>query len=65
MSFLANLVSSLSGYKTYIVCLAGILTALGAYLNKSISLTDFVQAVFVSIGGITMRAGVSKSGPSQ
>ena len=52
--------SFLDGYKTYIVCAAAILTAVAAYLNKSISLTELVSAIFAALGGITLRQGIAK-----
>jgi hypothetical protein len=48
----------LKGYKTYIVAAAAILTALGAYLNESISLTQFVEACFAGVGTMTLRGGI-------
>jgi len=59
------MIKLLSGYKTYIVCAGAILTALGAYASGSIDLTHLIQYVFSAIAGITLRAGITKSGPNQ
>jgi len=48
----------LKGYKTYIIAAGGILTALGAYLSDTISLTEFIFAVLGSLGIGTLRAGI-------
>ncbi len=52
----------LQGYKTYIVAAGAILTALGAYLNGSISLSDLVSAIFAALTAMTLRAGIAKVG---
>jgi hypothetical protein len=57
---IAKLLSFLSGKKTYIVAAGAILTALGAYLNSSISLTELIQAAFAALGASTLRAAISK-----
>jgi len=50
----------LSGKKTYVVCLVALVTAIGAYASGDMSLGDLIQAIFVAIGGMTMRSGISK-----
>jgi len=53
----------LQGWKTYIVAAGAILTALGAYLNGSIDLTQLITAIFAAVSAMTIRAAVAK-GPS-
>ena len=48
----------LKGKKTYLVCVAGILAAVIGYLNGEISMAQAIEAIFIAIGGITLRAGV-------
>jgi hypothetical protein len=48
----------LKGYKTYIVAAGAIITALGAYLSESISLTELVMSIFSASGLAALRAGV-------
>lgn len=50
----------LSGKKTYIVALAGILAAIAAYASGELDLAQTIQAVLASLGLSTLRAGVSK-----
>ncbi len=52
----------LKGKKSYIVCVLGILTAIVAYLNGAITMTQAIEAIWTAIAGITIRAGVTKSG---
>ena len=48
--------------KTYIVCAAAILTAIGTYLGGGMDLGQLVTAIFAAITAMTMRAGITKSG---
>jgi hypothetical protein len=52
----------LQGFKTYIVSAGAILTAVGAYLHGSISLTDLVSSIFAASTAMTLRAGIAKAG---
>lgn len=49
----------LNGWKTYIVGLGAILTAVGAYLNGAMDLATLIQTVFGAIGAMTIRHGIS------
>lgn len=51
--------AKLDGIKTYIVGVAAILTAVGAYLNHAIDLTTLIQSVFTAIGAMTIRHGIT------
>ena len=55
-----NMLEWLKGKKTYIICAAGILTALGAYLSGSISLTELISAIYAAFTGMSLRAAVTK-----
>ncbi len=50
------------GYKTYIIAAAGMVTALGGFLDGSVPLGDFVEYVFLGIGAFTFRKGISNGG---
>jgi len=51
----------LSGKKTYLVCAAAILAAVIAYSQDQVTLIQLIEAVLAAIGGMTLRAGVTKS----
>lgn len=59
MEFIKNLLAKLNGYKTYVLGVAGILTALGAYLNGAMTLQQLAEAVWASIMAMTIRHGVT------
>lgn len=59
MNFITNLLNKLSGWKTYIVAVAGILTALGAYLNGAITIAQLGEAIWAGIMAMTIRHGVT------
>lgn len=50
----------LSGKKTYIVALGGVLTAVGGFLTGTIDAASAIQLAFTSIIGATVRHGVGK-----
>ena len=57
-----SLVRWLDGKKTYLVAVAAVATATAAVVSGEITGAQYVTSVFVSIGSITMRAGIKKSG---
>jgi hypothetical protein len=57
----AKLIEFLRGKKTYIIAAGAILTALGAYLNGTLSGPECVLAVLGACGLGTLRAGVTKA----
>ena len=58
---MTELLNKLSGYKTYITGTAAILTSLVAYLNHTISLPEFIAAIFAAIQTMNIRHAISKS----
>ncbi len=46
--------------KTLKLMIAGILTAVGAYLSDQIDVKEMIFAIFMGLGGIAMRDGVAK-----
>ena len=52
----------LSGKKTYVAGIIGILGALAAYLTGEASLADAGQLLLTAVLGMTVRAGVAKAG---
>lgn len=54
-----NLLSKLSGYKTYIVALGGAITAVGAYLSGTVGFVELVTALFNAAGIAGLRHGVT------
>ena len=55
---MSKLFEALQGYKTYIVCGAAILTALGAFLSGDLTGVQAIEAVWAAIGGMTLRHGI-------
>jgi len=51
----------LSGYRTYIVCALGLITAGAGYLDGDLTAQAAIAAAFAAIGGLTMRAGIAKA----
>lgn len=62
---LQKIKNAISGKKLYITAAAAIITAIVAWSQDAITTTQFVEAVFVAIGAMTLRAGVEKSGPEK
>lgn len=56
---MGNLLSKLNGYKTYIVGVAGILTALGAFLSGTLTSAQLGEAVWAAVMAMTIRHGVT------
>lgn len=48
--------------KTYLLMASAIVAAWAAYANDSMTLQAAVEATFAALGGITLRAGVAKTG---
>jgi hypothetical protein len=48
----------LSGKKTYITAIIGVITAIGGYLTGDFGLVDTVQTVLTAVLGATIRASV-------
>ena len=57
----SNLKAKISGYKTYIVAIIAILSAITAWTGNQISLWNALQTVLAAIATCTMRAAVQKS----
>ena len=57
---MAKVLEFLKGKKAYIVSLAAILTAVGAYLDGSLDLVGLIAAIFGALGLTTLRAGIAK-----
>lgn len=49
----------LSGWKTYIVGVGAIITAIGGYASGAISLPELVGAIFAAIGTMTIRHAIT------
>lgn len=54
----------LSGKKTYFLCFAAIVTAWASEMQGTISPQEAIQATFAALTGMTLRAGITKSGPT-
>lgn len=54
----------LSGKKTYLLMLAAIFTAIAGLANGDITIVQTIEAVFAAVGGMTIRAAITKSGPT-
>lgn len=51
----------LSGYKTYITAIVGIITAIGLYLSGDVDLSGTISTVFPLISVICVRLGIASS----
>lgn len=49
----------LSGWKTYIVGVGAIITAIGGYASGVITLPELVAAVFAAVGTMTVRHAIT------
>ena len=56
---MATILTFLSGKKTYLTALAGLITTVVAYLDKTLTLAQFVAAVWVIAQTVFIRAGVN------
>lgn len=57
---ISSIQSFLSGKKTILTAIAGVLTAAAAYGSGSIEFAQFVEALFLGAGAIFMRQGIAK-----
>lgn len=53
----------LKGKKTYLVCIVGIITAIVGFADGNLSVAQLIEALFIAVGGMTLRAGVRSSSP--
>jgi hypothetical protein len=53
----------LSGKKTYLVGITAIIGAAVAWSQGQITPMEAIQAIIAAVGAMTLRAGISKSGP--
>lgn len=56
---MASILMFLSGKKTYLTALAGLITALVAYLDQTLTLAQFSAALWVIAQTVFIRAGVN------
>ena len=55
-----KILKAIDGKKTYLVAASAILTALVGYAEGAITLVQFIEAVFASIGLGTVRHAIKK-----
>ena len=60
MDILTSIREKISGYKTYIVAVIAIVTAVLAWATGDLSLTELVVAAFAAVQTMFIRAGVAK-----
>ena len=60
MNVLTSIREKISGYKTYIVAVIAIVTAVLAWSGDTITLTGLVGAIFAAVQTMFIRAGVAK-----
>lgn len=58
-----NLLEWLSGKKTYLLCLGTMIGLWTTYFQGAIDLQHAIDGTVLALGGMTMRAAVTKSGP--
>jgi len=61
MGMFAKIRDFLAGKKTYLVCVAAVVTAVVAWSEGALTVPQLVEAIFAAIAGITIRAGVAKT----
>lgn len=54
----------LKGKKTYIVGISAIVAALASYATGNIESSEMIKLIVAAILAMTMRAGITKSGPN-
>lgn len=54
-----NILESLKGKKTYLVALAGILSAVAAYASGDMAAADCLQTILTAVLGATLRNGIA------
>lgn len=59
---MGNLLSKLNGWKTYIVAIGGILTAVGTYMNGAIDIKTLLEAIWAGVIAMTVRHGITTTG---
>ena len=53
-----NILSKLEGKKTYLIAIANALSAIALYTAGQTDLAELIQALFMSLGGATMRSAI-------
>lgn len=56
---MGDLLSKLSGFKTYVVGVAAILTAVGAWMGGALDIKGMVEAVWAAVMAMTIRHGIT------
>lgn len=51
--------SKLSGYKTYIISVGAIITAIGSYFSGSLDLKGMIEAIWAAVTAMTIRHGIT------
>lgn len=59
MEWLKKLIEKLAGYKTYILGVGAILTAIGAYLGGTIDAKQLAEAIWAALIAMGIRHGVT------
>ena len=57
---MSKILEFLKGRKTYFLMAGAILTAIGGYLGGELSTKELIEALFLALGMIGLRLGVSK-----
>ncbi len=53
------ILSKINGWKTYIIGVGAILTAIGAYMNGSLDVKSALEAVWAAVMGMSIRHGIT------
>ena len=56
-----EIIDWLKGKKVYFICASAILAAFTGWLQDEISLIQFVEAIFIALGAMALRAGMAKT----
>lgn len=56
---MGNILSSLNGWKVYILAVGGILTAIGGYMGGSIDLKTLLDTIWAALLAMGLRHGIT------
>lgn len=56
---MGNLLSKITGWKTYILGASAILAAIGGYLGGALTITQLVEAIFAALSTMTIRHAIT------
>lgn len=62
--FTVKILEWLKGKKTYVVAISAIVAAVASYASGTIEVGEMIKLIVAAIMAMTIRAGITKSGPN-